>query len=128
MPTGVYERSEELKLKMRLSHMKGWTSSYKKPKPKFTATGIPVRISKEMKGWTKWGGPRHGYETQEEEWYCQSCKEVQPDVFPSYLIDIQNGDLARICSKCYFQSIINQINNIFDLIRITRDKTFDLIT
>ncbi len=100
--------------------MKGWTSSYKRPKPKFTDTGIPTEITKEMKGWTKWGGPRHGVLTITREWYCQACKEVQSDELPSYLIDIREGDLARVCSTCCYMAIINKIDNIFDLIDIVR--------
>jgi hypothetical protein len=122
MPTGIYKRSIELKLKMKLSHMKGWTSSYKKVKSHYTNTGIPTDISQAMKGWTKWGGPRQGYSSEEEnnEWYCQSCKEKQTDELPAYLISVDRKDWARICSVCFYESLINDINNIFDLIDFVR--------
>ena len=81
-----------------------------------TKTGIPREVSRAMRGWTKWGGARHGFETVTPEWYCQACTEKQTDQLPSYLIRLDTEQFARICSKCFHEAILRKINNIFDLI------------
>ncbi len=120
MPTGIYIRTEEIRIKMRLSHQAGWISSYKKPKPDVTKTNIPTEISRAMRGWTKWGGANHGYLTNDDEWYCQACNEKQSTGLPSYLIRIKDQDFGRICSTCLNIALLRKINNIFDLITFTR--------
>lgn len=128
MPTGIYERTDEMKLKLKLSHSKGWVSTYKKTKATVTKTGIPTAISRMMKGWSKWGGANHSLLTIEEEWNCQCCGEKQTIELPAYFIYIttkENGELARICSKCYNLSLIKEISNIMDLIdKIRKSYSF----
>lgn len=87
----------------------------------YTKTGVPKRISVAMKGWTKWFGPNHGYFSITPEWYCQCCKEQQTDELPAYLMDMKDGEVARVCSKCFNRSVIDHINNVFDLISIYRE-------
>jgi hypothetical protein len=86
----------------------------------FTKTGIPKRVSVAMRGWTKWGGPNHGYFTITPEWYCQCCKELQTDQLPAYLINMEDNEVARVCSKCFNTAIMKHIENIFDLIKLLR--------
>jgi hypothetical protein len=87
----------------------------------FTRTGIPKEISVAMRGWTKWGGPNHGYFSQTTgEWNCQACGERQVESLPAYLIKITESEFARICSTCFYTSLLRKIKNIFDLIDLTR--------
>lgn len=122
MPTGVYIRTEEIKIKMRLSHQKGYISSYKQKKKDVTATGLPTDITKGMRGWTKWGGPTHGYLANTPEWYCQCCTEKQTDGLPSYLVPIAKNEYARICSTCLHIFIEQNFTDIFDLITHIRSR------
>lgn len=85
-----------------------------------TATGIPREISRAMRGWTKYGGARGGYNTVTPEWYCQSCKDKQTEGVPAYLIRVDTEDFARICSICFHEAVFRKMSNIFDLISFMR--------
>lgn len=117
MPTGIYNRSEELKEKMKKSHQKGWVSSYKKQKSEYTENGIPRILERSIRSWTKWGGATNKLLAPTTEWYCQACKEKQTDGLPRYLIWIEGEDYGRICSVCLHKSLVVKSQNIFDLIR-----------
>lgn len=116
MPTGKYFRSKALKRKMFKSHQKGWVSSYKTSKP----------LTCPNKSWTKWGGSNEGLSLIDTEWTCQSCGERQTDHLPSYLVKVTENEMARICSVCYHQSLVEHIYNIFDLIYNLRPIMFCL--
>ena len=126
MPTGIYKRTDQMKYKMRMSHVVGWVSTYKKPKSIVTKTGVPTAISRMMKGWTKWGGANHSLLALEDKWVCQCCAEEQTDELPSYFMYIttkDNGELARVCSKCYHLSLIKKVLSLMDLIGLVRPET-----
>lgn len=117
MPTGVYVRTEEIRQKMKLSHQKGWVSTYKTKRSEVTESGIPREITKAVYGWTKWGGAKNGLEVTSPEWYCQACKEKQSEGLPRYLIQIEGEDYGKICSVCLHKAIQIKSQNIFDLIK-----------
>ncbi len=95
--------------------------TYRKNQTGVTKTGIPREISRAMRGWTKYGGTRNGYSMEvTPEWYCQSCTEKQTDKLPSYLIEIEKENYARICSICFHEAIARKITNVFALISFMR--------
>ena len=66
-----------------------------------------VIITKEMYGWSKYGGGRHGLvKTDDSVWYCQCCGKKQPRELPGYMFSIGNREYLRLCSSCW--AIINE--------------------
>lgn len=60
--------------------------------------------------WSKWGGPREGYQKEElPQWVCQACGKDQLRVFPEYLLllDDETREYLRICTECKFRSVVS---------------------
>jgi hypothetical protein len=80
-------------------------------------------ISKGTRGyWSKYGGGRQVEDLQEHNWVCQSCKEEQFNVLPSYriLFDGENNETARVCVLCKHKSVVTKTIIFLDLIDIIR--------
>jgi len=61
-----------------------------------------LSITKQMYGWSKWGGPRKGIVKETlDTWYCQVCGEEQTKDLPAYMFHIGDRDYIRLCSKCW---------------------------
>lgn len=66
------------------------------------ASFASISLTKQMYGWSKWGGARKGIVKEDlDTWYCQCCKEEQTKGLPAYMYDYGDGDYLRICSKCW---------------------------
>ena len=69
-------------------------------KSKFRRTA--PHITKEMYGWTKYGGGKHGLVREQlKTWYCQICGEEQTQDLSSYMVNLGDRNFLRICSKCW---------------------------
>jgi len=60
-------------------------------------------LNKAKYGWTKWGGSNFGLVQKNltETWFCQACKEEQPDELTPYMFEFVEREYIRICSKCH---------------------------
>jgi len=80
-------------------------------------------ISKGTRGyWSKYGGGRQIEDTQNNAWVCQSCKEEQWPILPSYrmLFDNDTNETVRVCSLCKNKSVVTKTIIFVDLIDIIR--------
>ena len=72
-----------------------------------------------MYGWSKWGGGNKGLVKEElDEWYCQSCAEVQRRGLPSYMIETAEREFVRVCSKCKNRMVKKNLKDYYDLIKM----------
>lgn len=90
--------------------------NYKKVEFNYT----PAKVHVYGKRWTKWCGANNDLSVATPDWCCQSCGEKQANELPSYLIRINDGEFARICSVCLHVALERHINNIFDLLTTQR--------
>lgn len=53
--------------------------------------------------WTKWGGAVKDVvqENLSEEWYCQSCGELQPAILTPLKYEFPVNEFIRVCSYCF---------------------------
>ena len=66
------------------------------------ASFASISITKQMYGWTKYGGARKGVVKETlDTWYCQVCGEKQTRGLPAYMYHIGDRDYIRVCSKCW---------------------------
>lgn len=78
------------------------------PQKETNGRWVEVSITKQMYGWSKHGGGRHGAVFEDlDEWSCQCCGEKQLRGFPAYMIDFDGDqrEFVRVCAFCKFQSI-----------------------
>lgn len=51
--------------------------------------------------WSKWGPVQNDYQPAVEEWFCQSCGNVQPPELPPFLFDGVLPEVSiRVCPIC----------------------------
>jgi len=66
------------------------------------ASYVSISITKQMYGWSKYGGARKGIVKESlDTWYCQVCGEEQTKGLPAYMYHIGDRDYIRVCSKCW---------------------------
>ncbi len=65
---------------------------------------IRKALNKQKYGWSKWGGANMGLVQKNltETWFCQSCKQEQPDKLTPYMFEYASREYIRICSKCHW--------------------------
>ena len=74
-----------------------------------------------MYGWSKYGGGNKGLVKEElDEWYCQSCSEIQQKGLPSYMVELATREFARVCSRCKHKMIQKRLRNYWSLVGETR--------
>lgn len=87
-------------------------------------------ITKQMYGWSKWGGVRVGLVTEELDiWHCQVCSDPQVKDMPQYFILLEPGsdERIRICSSCKKESLRRGLFYFADLKKIIcGESIFDL--
>lgn len=85
-------------------------------------------ITKAMYGWSKYGGVNYGLVQKNLEpiWSCQACGERQTEDLPPYMFEFAPREFVRICSKCHFKRLKENIDAFEDLITLVRklDKLF----
>lgn len=72
---------------------------------------VKKALNKAKYGWTKWGGPNMGLVQKNltETWFCQACKEEQPDDLTPYMFEFVEREYIRICSKCHHIRLTHDI-------------------
>ena len=66
------------------------------------ASFASISLTKQMYGWSKWGGARKGIVKESlDTWYCQLCGEEQTIGLPAYMFHLGDRDYIRLCSKCW---------------------------
>ena len=66
------------------------------------ASFASISITKQMYGWSKYGGARKGIVKESlDTWYCQCCGEEQTIGLPAYMQHLGDRDYIRLCSKCW---------------------------
>lgn len=80
---------------------------------------ISLSITKQMFGWSKWGGATQGLFTllPADEWFCQCCGQKQTRNLPSYMIPLDKSrrNFVKVCSICRYRFLINKLRIFFDL-------------
>lgn len=63
---------------------------------------VTVSITKQMYGWSKYGGPRYGILKESKDWFCQACGKKQVKEMAQYMLPIDgfHRDFVRICGIC----------------------------
>lgn len=82
-----------------------------------------VSVTKQMYGWTKWGGPNMGLVKEElDEWYCQVCSSRQTRALPAYMIPLDKSerDFVRVCSLCKNKQLVAEVEDFYSLINKVR--------
>lgn len=82
--------------------------------------GKHIEIKNLRRSWSKYGGINIGLSKSEGVWYCQICKEEQPEEIEPYLFPMTDREFLRICSKCEHKKIKNNIITYESLVIITR--------
>lgn len=80
-----------------------------------------ISLTMRMYGWSKWSGGSEGLVKEElDEWYCQSCGDLQLKGLPSYMIptDEAQRDYIRVCTWCKAQSVVNKITFCKELLKL----------
>jgi hypothetical protein len=80
---------------------------------------IRKALNKQKYGWSKWGGPNFGLVQKNltPEWFCQACKQMQPEELTPYMFEFVEREYIRICSKCHHVRITNDIQPLqFDIL------------
>lgn len=101
--------------------------NYKPTTENYNYKKVEIEITTESvhsygKRWTKWCGENNVLFALSDEWFCQACGTQQTLELPSYLIRIRVGEqeYARICSVCLNVALASKINNLYDLMNLTR--------
>lgn len=87
------------------------------------ATLLSIPLTKQMVGWSKWGGAREGLATKESnEWFCQFCGRLQFKGMPCYRIPIDTSllDFLKACTYCKNVSYKTKTVHTRVLVKITR--------
>jgi len=104
LPSGYIQVEEEGEIVIR---SKFW---YKRPKDLKGKTGK----------WSKYGGAeKNTYAEQVKDWwYCQSCRDVQPEEISPLLVKglfLDDADESlRVCPMCYANHCSNLLSRISD--------------
>ncbi len=80
-----------------------------------------IAITRLMYGWSKWGGGNQGLVKEElDEWYCQSCSEMQKKELPSYMVESATREFMRVCAKCKNVMVRSNIRSYWKLLNYIR--------
>lgn len=83
---------------------------------------IRISITKQMYGWSKWGGGNHGLVKEElNEWYCQNCGELQKRGLPSYMVESATREFLRVCAGCKHEMVVKNLKTYWQLMKSTRE-------
>lgn len=78
---------------------------------------ITVRRSKH---WSSHGRTINNLVNEESRWFCQGCGEEFPDELTPFGMKV-NGDVFKICGKCYRKVLENKFQHIIELIQLVRN-------
>jgi len=78
-----------------------------------------VVITKQMYGWSKYGGARHGLAVETlDEWTCQLCGTTNTKALPSYFVSetSRGREFYRLCSVCKRKALDLHIDSFEELL------------
>lgn len=82
-----------------------------------------IKITKQMYGWSKYGGSNHGLVQEElDEWTCQACARRQTKSLAAYMVpmDEYERDFVRVCALCKSLQLKEDLKDIFEIIHKVR--------
>lgn len=82
--------------------------------------GRNIEIKNLRNSWSKYGGVKLGVEKTDGKWFCQVCREDQPEAIEPFLFAISDREYLRICSNCEHKKIQNEIIGYETLIIMCR--------